>query len=52
MTDIRHIGGGAYAAHLDDGRVYTLSNRGGDDLALQLWRYSENSWDTLPMSIA
>ena len=52
MTEIRHIGGGSYAAHLDDGRVYTLSNRGGDDLALQMWRYSENSWDTLPMSIA
>lgn len=51
MTGIRHIGGGAYAAHLDDGRVYTLSNRSGDDLAMQLWRYAEVSWDTLPMSI-
>lgn len=51
MSGIRHIGGGAYAAHLDDGRVYTLSNRSGDDLAMQLWRYAEVSWDTLPMSI-
>lgn len=52
MSGIRHIGGGAYAAHLDDGRVFTLSNRGGDDLAQQLWRYSGASWDTLPMCIA
>lgn len=52
MSDIRHIEGGAYAAHLDDGRVFTLSNRPGDDLAAQLWRYAEASWDSLPMSIA
>ena len=42
------IGEHSYAAHLDDGRVYTLSNRGGDDFVLALFRYSQGDWDSLP----
>lgn len=48
MSEIRQLGEHSYAAHLDDGRVYTLSNGRGDDFAMAVYCYSQEDWDYFP----
>lgn len=51
MNHIEQISTNAFAAHLDDGRVFTLSNRRGDDLAPMVWQNSLADWEQLPYSV-
>lgn len=41
----------AYAAHLADGRVFTLATRGDDGMDFMPWRYSQHNWETLPFAV-
>lgn len=50
--EVKKISAHSYAAHLDDGRVFTLSNRMGDGgIAPLLWRSGAQDWDVLPYHI-
>lgn len=43
----------AYAAHMDDGRVFTLSTRSGDgQIPSLLWQNVVNNWEVMPYSVA
>lgn len=48
---IKRIGGNSYALHLQDGRVFTLSNRAGDDMTSMVWGLHNESWDTFPYTV-
>ena len=55
MTDmeVKKINRYSYAAHLDDGRVFTLSTRGGDEqIPGLLWQNVMSNWETMPYSVA
>lgn len=50
---IKQISEHAWAAHLEDGRVFTLSTRGGDSqIPGLLWQNVVNNWETMPYSVA
>lgn len=52
MKDIKQISEHSYAATAEDGRVYTISNRVGDDFSPLFWRLSSDSWESMPASVA
>lgn len=49
--EVKQISEHSYAAHLEDGRVFTLSTQGGDDMAFLPWRYNQHDWETMPFSV-
>ena len=50
---VEQISNHAWAAHLEDGRVFTLSTRGGDaQIPGLLWQNVANNWETMPYSVA
>ena len=50
--NVEKISEHAWAAHLEDGRVFTLSTRAGDDgMDFMPWRFSGNNWETLPFAV-
>ena len=51
MTEVKAISRHTYAAHLDDGRVYLLSNKLGDGIPQNFWRMGDPNWEVLPMNI-
>lgn len=51
MADVKQISNHAFALHLDDGRVFTLSNRGQDFTDALLWQVSEKNWETMPRQV-
>lgn len=51
MTTVEKISDHAYAAHLSDGRVFTLATRGDDGMDFMPWRYSEHNWETMPFAV-
>ena len=52
MSKAKKITKNAFALHLDDGRVFTLSNRRGDDINSVLWSASHAyNWETMPQNI-
>jgi len=51
--EVKKISECGYAAHLDDGRVFTLSTRSGDgQIPGLLWQNVLNNWETMPYSVA
>jgi len=51
--NVERISEHAYAAHLEDGRVFTLSTRSGDgQIPGLLWQNVVNNWETMPYSVA
>ena len=44
MTEVKAISRHTYAAHLDDGRVYLLSNKLGDGIPQNFWRMGDPNW--------
>ena len=51
MSTVKQITKNDFALHLDDGRVYTLSNRGYDGADAVLWQIQERNWETMPQSV-
>ena len=51
MPDVKQISPHAFALHLEDGRVYTLSNRGLDSTDSLLWQVSEKNWERMPQQV-
>ena len=51
MTEVKAISRHSFAAHLDDGRVYLLSNKLGDGIPQNFWRMGDPNWEVLPMNI-
>lgn len=51
MSDIRKISERTFAAHLDDGRVFTLSNDRGGSLDSVLWEVHDRNWEHMPYSV-
>ena len=49
--DIKQISSHAYAAHLEDGRVFTLANNRDSNLDTILWEAQERNWEYMPHSI-
>lgn len=49
--NIKKIGTNSYALHLNDGRVFTLSNRAGDDMTAMIWGVSDQSWEAFPYTV-
>lgn len=51
MSATKKISNHSFALHLDDGRVFTLSNHRGDDMTSVLWStcHAQN-WESLPQS--
>ena len=48
----KQISDNSFALHLDDGRVFTLSNRRGDDMNSILWSVGRTcNWENTPQSI-
>ena len=48
----KQISDNSFALHLDDGRVFTLSNRRGDDMDSILWSVGRTyNWENTPQSI-
>lgn len=52
MSEVRRISEHSWALHVDDGRVYTLSNKGADGIDSLLWRASRVNWERAPYSVA
>lgn len=51
--NVEQISDHAWAAHLEDGRVFTLSTRGGDaQIPGLLWQNVANNWETMPYSVS
>lgn len=51
--EVKKISEYSYAAHLDDGRVFTLSTRGSDaQIPGLLWQNVVTNWETMPFSVA
>lgn len=51
--EVKKISDHSYAAHLEDGRVFTLSTRGGDaQIPGLLWQNVAGNWETMPYSVA
>ena len=52
MSTVNQISENSFALHLDDGRVFTLSNRRDDDINSVLWSVGRSyNWESLPQSI-
>ena len=52
MSITKQISDNSYALHLDDGRVFTLSNRRGDDMNSILWSVGRSyNWESIPQSV-
>lgn len=51
MSDIKKISDHSYAMHLDDGRVFTLSNARSGSLESLFWRVSDRNWERTPHSV-
>lgn len=54
MTQIKKISKHSYAAHLEDGRVFVLSNRIGDSIGETLGPLNwdpKKSWETGPQYV-
>lgn len=52
MTEVKAIGRHSWAAHMDDGRVYLLSNKLGDGIPPAFWNLSDHGVEPqLPMSV-
>lgn len=52
MSTVNQISENSFALHLDDGRVFTLSNRRDDDINSVLWSVGRSyNWESIPQSI-
>lgn len=51
MSKIKKITPHTFAKHLDDGRVFTLSNSHGGGLDTILWEAQERNWEYMPHSV-
>ena len=51
MSRVQQISSSAYALHTDDGAVYTLSNRGGDNNEMALWQIRDRNWEHIPTHV-
>lgn len=49
MSKINRLSSNAYALHLEDGRVFTLSTRTGDDMNSVIWgANAARNWEVMP----
>ena len=49
MSNIKRLSSNAYALHLEDGRVFTLSTRTGDDMNSVIWgANAARNWEVMP----
>ncbi len=51
MSSIKQISDHSYALHLNDGRVFTLSNHRGSDLDSLVWHTQTRNWEYMPCSV-
>lgn len=52
MSTTKQISDNSYALHLDDGRVFTLSNKRGDDMNSVLWSVGRSyNWEAVPQFV-
>lgn len=51
MSKVEKISEHSYALHLDDGRVYTLSNNMSGNVESLFWRVTDRNWEYMPQSI-
>lgn len=51
MSKVEKISEHSYALHLDDGRVYTLSNNMNGNVESLFWRVTDRNWEYLPQSV-
>ena len=52
MSTTKQISDNSYALHLDDGRVFTLSNKRGDDMNSVLWSVGRSyNWEAAPQFV-
>lgn len=51
MNSIRKISEHTYAMHLEDGRVFTLSNNMSSSVENIFWRMSDQNWEYSPQSV-
>ena len=51
MSNIKQISEHSYAAHLEDGRVFTLSNNKNNSVESLFWHISDRNWEYMPHSV-
>ena len=52
MSTTKQISDNSFALHLDDGRVFTLSNKRGDDMNSVLWSVGRSyNWESVPQYV-
>lgn len=51
MSSIKQISDHSYALHLNDGRVFTLSNHRGSELDSLVWHTQTRNWEYMPCSV-
>ncbi|WP_418671887.1 hypothetical protein [Alistipes putredinis] len=51
MSVVKRISDHSYALHMNDGRVFTLSNHKGGDLDSLLWQTQSRNWEYMPASV-
>lgn len=51
MSVVKRISDHSYALHMNDGRVFTLSNHKSSDLDSLLWQTQSRNWEYMPASV-